>query len=354
VNSLGHPFPNLHEVPIERRIGNHLVYAFGGSWLYADLEIVPAEPIEAVLLWDPGWMRNGTWAKNTIDEIAHIREIADKWDCPIFGLASDWFATWGAGGSGMYGMMEAFKALDGVVIDPVGAAALRSTQPPNISLDHSDYRHREIVELSGYLTAGRLPTMGVEAPPPVKPYADRSIDVCVVSNLYQGLVVHRSYFFEMARRICERRGWSFVHRNKVKPEEMERLYLDSRIVLNVALGTQANCRVYEALACGAYLVTDAFNADLGGAPCARFSNIYELEQMLDAGMRAPQEIQGVGLTWAQRHSPERQWARVFDALLPAITRTGEARGARRAWQAEMDEKAASAPLTRDGRPVILV
>lgn len=354
VNTLGHPFPNLHEVPIERRIGDHLVYAFGSKFFYADLEIVPDERIEAVLLWDPGWLRDGTHPKRPLDEIAKIRKSADAWDCPVFGLASDWFATWGAGGSGMHGMMSAFRALDGVVIDHVGAAALRSTMPANIVFDHSDYRYREIVELSGYLHAGRLPLMGAEDPPDPSPTNERPIDVSIVSNVYQGLVVHRAYFIEMARRVCERNGWSFVHRAQVSPEEMESIYLDSKVVFNVALGTQANCRVYEALACGAVLVTDGFNADLTGVPCAKFTDERTMEQAIRVSLRAPQAIQDMGLAWARLHTPEKQWAKVFDALKPAIDNTCEAREARREWELEMEEKAKSAPRTNDGRPVILV
>lgn len=355
VNSLGHPFTNLHEVPIERRIGDHLVYAFGQKWLYSGLELVPQEPIEAVLLWDPGWMRDGTRGHGwMVDEIGRIRGMADAWDCPVFGLASDWFATWGIGGNGMYGMMSAFRALDGVVIDHVGAAALRSTQPPGMTFDGSDYRHREIVELSGFLHAGRLPTMGVEDPPRVPTRRERSIDVCIVSSLYQGLVVHRAYFVEAARRYCERMGYSFVHRSQVSPEEMERLYLDSKVVLNVALGTQANCRVYEALVCGAYLVTDAFNADLDGAPGSRFSDIRGLERAIDVGLCAPPRMQAHGREWVLRRTPERQWMRVLDAIGPAIRRTSAARQARREWQEEMEAKAQTAPRTNDGRPVILV
>jgi hypothetical protein len=354
VGSLGHPFPNLHDVPIERQIGDHLVYAFGQKWLYTNLKLIPGEDIEAVLLWDPGWCGDGSNGRGYLDEIAKVRTMADEWDCPVFGLASDWFATWGVNGGGMHGMMSAFRALDGVVIDHVGAAALRSTQPTNIKFDHTDYRHREIVELSGFLHAGRLPTMGVEELPEVLPTKEREIDVCIVSNLYQGLVVHRAYFLEMARHICERHGWSFVHRARVAPDEMERLYLNSKVVLNVALGTQANCRVYEAHACGALLVTDGFNADLSGVPGARFTDKQSLEQALLASLRAPQAIQDMGREWAKRHTPEKQWAKVLDALKPAIESTAHARRERAIWQRMMDEKAASAPRTNDGRPVILV
>ena len=354
VQSLGHPFTNLHEFPIERRIGKHLVYAFGHRFIYGSVKLVPQEPIEAVLLWDPGWLGDGTRGKNYKDEIAWARDLAEEWDCPVFGLASDWFATWGAGGNGMHGMMSAFRALDGVVIDHVGAAALRSTLPVNIKFDHTDYRYREIVELAGFLHAGRLPTMGVERPPKVPTYAERAKRVVMVSNLYQGLVVKRAYYVEAARRICERHGWEFVHRANVKPEEMEELYLTSRIVLNVALGTQNNCRVYEALACGAYLVTDGDTVDRDGAPGATFHGIYQLEQALAAGMRAPQGIQAHGRMWALKRSPEQQWAKVLDALAPALENTKHARRERAIWNRQMEEKAASAPLTNDGRPVILV
>lgn len=357
VNYLGHPFTSLREAPIRREIGGHVVYAFGGSFLYSKLRIEPDEPVEAILAWDPGWMRDGSHPAYKTDEIGRLREMADEWDCPIFGLASDWFATWGAGGNGMYGMMPAFKALDGVVIDPVGAATLRGTMPHGAVDDPRDYRHRPIVELSPFLHAGRLPTMGVEDPPDVPPLRDRDIDVCMVSSLYPGLVVHRSYYVEAARRICDSRGWTFVHRTRVSPEDMEAMYLNSKIVLNVSLGTQPNCRVFEALACGAILVTDGWNVGTRDVPAYRFSSADELEMQLEIAMEdvhRDSRVQRDGLEWARRHSPVRQWTRVLDAVKLAAATTAPARAARRAWQEEMDLKAASAPRTRDGRPVILV
>lgn len=357
VNSLGHPFPNLHEVPIERRVGRHTVYAFGKKWLYSDLKIVPAEPIEAVVVWDPGWLCDGAHPEYLRDEIAVLRERTQEWDVALFGLASDWFATWGAG-RGMHGMLGAFRALDGVVIDPVGAAALRATMPRGAPEDPADYRHRAIVEVPNFLHAGRLPNIGRGEGGPVPLPEERTVDVCMVSNLYPNLVVFRPYFTEAARRICDRHGWSFVYRNRVRPEEMEELYLDSKVVLNMSLGSQPNCRVYEALACGAALVTDGWNLGMEGVPCERFGNEQQLEVALSRALNAPDwkalHTQTLGLEWAWRHTPETQWAKVLDAVQVAAAPTAPARAARMAWEKEMDEKAKSAPMTNDGRRVILV
>ena len=112
--------------------------------------------------------------------------------------------------------------------------------------------------------------------------------------------------------------------------------------------------MYEALACGAALVTDSWNVGLDGAPCLKFGDVGELERALDAAVRVDQRRQEDGLRWARNRSPAKQWSRVLDAVKRACPPTVASRAARREWLREMEEKAASAPLTNDGRPVILV
>jgi hypothetical protein len=222
-----------------------------------------------------------------------------------------------------------------------------------------DYRYRSIVEMPPYLSYGVLPNVGREDwDGKILPPEERSIDVSMVSNLYPNLVVARSYFAEKAQEICDRRGWNFQMGNKITAARMEELYLDTKVVLNVSLGSQANFRVYEALACGASLVTDGWNVGLDGAPCQTFVDVNELEAALEEALLCPParalQAQEAGLKWAHERSPEKQWARIIDAALTAIKPSEKARAERRAREEEMEELAKTAPLTKDGRPVILV
>lgn len=169
----------------------------------------------------------------------------------------------------------------------------------------------------------------------------------------------RPYYVEAAKRICDANDWSFVRRNHVSPEEMEQLYLDSKVVLNVSLGTQPNCRVYEALACGAVLVTDSWNVGMDGAPAITFGGVRELESALhlalDRSDSHAKDLQDLGRRWAcEVKSPINQWTKVIDAVLREAAPTAPARAARIARDQEMEELAKTAPRTNDGRPVILV
>lgn len=364
VGGFRHPFRARAEVPVERRIGKHLVYAFDTKWLYSKLKIEPAEPIDLALLWDPGWMRNGWYDQETAprglrprDEIQAVRDIVGP-GAAVIAVASDWFAAWGVG-HGMHGTLGMLEAVDGIVVDPMGAATLRQAVRALTMFGPDDYRYRAVVELPAYLSYGALPNVGREDwMGPLAPREGRSIDVSMVSNLYPNLVVARSYFAEAAQEICDRRGWTFQMGNKVTAERMEELYLDSRVVLNVSLGSQANFRTYEALACGAALVTDGWNIGLDGAPCRTFLDVEGLERALEDALTVSdaealaEQMRGRG--WALDRSPARQWERVIDAAFTAALPTAEARRARLARHLEIEEKAKSAPLTNDGRPVILV
>lgn len=364
VGGFRHPFRVKAEVPVERQIGDHLVYAFDTKWLYSKLRLEPAEPIDLALLWDPGWMRNGWYDKETAphnlrpkDEIEAVRQIVGG-GAAVLALASDWFAAWGVG-HGMHGTLGMLQATDGILIDPMGAATLRNAVRSLTMFGPDDYRYRTLVEMPPYLSYGALPNVGREDwDGEILSREKRSVDVSMVSNLYPNLVVARSYFAEKAQEICDRRGWSFQMGNKITAERMEELYLDSKVVLNVSLGSQANFRVYEALACGAALVTDGWNIGLDGAPCQTFTDAEGLEAALEEALMRPAAharlTQEDGVIWARQRSPEKQWARIIDAALEAIKPSEKARAARRAREEEIEELAKTAPLTKDGRPVILV
>lgn len=327
---LGHPFRVVTEVPVERRVGGHTVYAFGTKWLYSELEVIPGEPVEAVVVWDPGWLRTGT-GEGAKHEIHRIWELAQEWDAPVIGLFSDWFAAWKTE-TGIVGTLAATMYCDALIVDPAGASALRHSVHPLSVTDPADHRYRPIQEMSGFLTYGRLPRVGGGIHVEMKPIHEREVDVAMVSTLHPQHVVLRPYYVDALREICDRLGLRFEWTDKASASEMEELYLNSKVVANVSLGTQHNCRVPEALACGAMLLTDGWNIGMKDVPCARFLDPWEMEvllnDLLQMGPDQQQRQQDLGLLWATRNSPERTWKRVFDAATILAPMTVKARRAR--------------------------
>lgn len=343
--ALGHPFRVVTEVPLERQIARHRTMSFGTKWLYSDLRVILPEDVDAVVLWDPGWLRTGT-GEGAIDEIRRVWELAQEWDAPVVGLYSDWFAAWKVD-TGIIGTLASTMFCDALIVDPAGAASLRASAHPLRVEDPGDHRYRPIREMDSFLTYGRLPRIGGGLDVEVPPTSERDIDVAMVSTLHPQHVVLRPYYVQAMRLICDRNGWSFEFTDKATAEEMEELYLRSKVVFNVSLGSQPNCRVAEALACGALLLTDDWNIGIGEVPCHTFADRRELEETLTALFAASDDtlarFQEAGLAWAGRHTPERVWGRVLGAALEVAALTGDARRAR----AELSELRAREALHVD-------
>lgn len=319
VNAVGYPFTNTaFEVPVERVIGGELVYAFGSKWLYTSTKIEPAEPIKAVVAWDPGWLRT-----DAQHEPYKLWQIAQELDVPVIGFFSDWFATW-EGGHGYLGTKRVVEYLDAVICDPAGAAALRNHPLMKVK-DPTDHRYRPIIEVDNMLTYGRLPTMGaddelVRDVLNTHPMSQRTVDVACVTHKHEGHVVNRSYYQEMVAGICEDQGYKYVELNRVSPLEMESLYLDAKVVFNHSLGCSLNCRIFEAGACGAALVTDGHNIAVGPVPALTYNHRFHIRDALDRMLlgiepglvewRAKMLNQWV----VENHTPTKVWERNLAAV----------------------------------------
>lgn len=329
IEMLGHPFRVVTEVPVRREIGDHIVYAFGTKWLYTSLDVVPDDPIEAVVIWDPGWLRTGE-GEGATNEIKAIWDLAQEHDAPVIGLYSDWFAAWKVD-TGIVGTLGSTMFCDAIIVDPAGAASLRAGVHPLRVQDPMDHRFRPIVEMDSFLTYGRLPRIGGGVEAEMKPFSEREIDVAMVSTLHPQHVVLRPYYVERLKEMCALHGWSFEFRDRASAEEMEELYLNSKVVANVSLGSQPNCRVSEALACGCVLVSDAWNIGMWDVPYMPFKDAETLEirlfQILLDNARGS-SLQEAGLDWARRNTPEQVWERVLDRAMLAVPHTREARVAR--------------------------
>ena len=338
VETLGHPFRIVTEVPLIRDIGRHTTFSFGTKFLYTDLKVDLPEPVDAVVVWDPGWLRTGT-GEGAIHEIHKIWEMAQEWDAPVVGLFSDWFAAWEVA-DGIVGTKTATMYMDAIIIDSAGAAALRRSVHPLTVTDENDRRYCPIVVNDSFLSYGRLPRIGGDLDLDVAKIHEREIDVSMVSTLHPQHVVLRPYYVDLMERICADNGWSFVWTDKATAEEMEDLYLRSKVVFNVSLGSQPNCRVYEALACGCLLLTDGWNIGMKGVPCVRYTDPWKLEialfDLLSSEPARQARMQYRGLTWAQAHSPTRTFERVFDQALEAASQTRSARVARRVFREERE------------------
>lgn len=331
--TLGHPFRIVTEVPLRREVGKHTVYAFGTKWLYSELAIVPDEDVEAVIVWDPGWLRTGT-GEGAIDELRKVWELAHGWGAPVVGLYSDWFAAWKVE-AGIIGTKASTMYMDALIVDPAGAEALRQSIHPLSITNPLDQRYRPIAEVESFLTYGRLPRIGGGELAEMKPLHERSVDVAMVSTLHPQHVVLRPYYVKAMREACRDLGLTFEFKNSLKAEEMEELYLDTKVVFNVSLGSQPNCRVHEALACGCVLLTDSWNIGLGDVPCLRYESASHLRERLAMFKHySPahwQEHQDAALRWAQEHTPDKTWTEVIDTALDLVDMTTDARIARTAF-----------------------
>ena len=330
---MGHPFNVGTEVPVERVLSDVITaYGFHTKWLYTDLSIVPDEPFEAIVLWDPGWIRTGEGA-GAIDELRKLWELGKELDVPLIGVYSDWFASWNAN-VGLAGTLTSLMYCDAIITDPAGAASLRLAPPMRIT-DPVDARYRPIQVMSRFLTYGRLPNVGaVDFNEEVPPLRERTVDVSMVSTMHPQHVVLRPYYVNLLRDICEKRNWNFEFRDRATPSEMEELYLNSRVVVNISLGTQLNYRVYEALACGALLVTDDWNIGLEDVPCYRFNCERSLHKAMDDAITrswvAGEPYQRRGVEWAQAHAPHLVWDRILNECRDLAPMTKYARGIRNA------------------------
>jgi len=328
--TVGHPFRVATEVPVERDIGGHRTFAFGTKWLYSDLDVTFDEKIDAVIVWDPGWLRTGT-GEGAKHELQILWDRAQEWDAPIVGLYSDWFAAWKVD-SGISGTIGSVMFCDAIIVDGPGKAAMTHSIAPLRVHEPTDRRFRPIAMMERFLTYGRLPRVGGHLDVEMKKIHERDIDVCMVSTLHPQHVVLRPYYVDKMESICRLNGWAFEWTDKASAAEMEELYLNSKVVFNCSLGSQPNCRVYEGLACGALLLTDGWNVGMDGVPGTRYINPfaleYQLKELLDMDARRQDGMQEAGLEWAQRHSPEKTWANVIDAALHLAEHTGPAREAR--------------------------
>lgn len=311
VEDIGHPFPaQRHEIPRRRVIGDSIVYSFGRPFLYEPIGIEPEEPIEAVAVWDPCWLRLDPDKRG---EIERLRALATQFNAPLVGLFGDWFAGWRSIPG--FATPEIVQAFDAVVTDAAGAATIR---------DHTDFSGT-VVATSHMLTYGRLPTLG-DDPGGVANAATerhREIDVCCISYAHASVVWQRPFYLDLVRRLCDQKGWTCVIRADISAAHMETLYLRSRVVFNCSLGSQLNCRAYEALACGCHLLTDGWNLEASTLPpgVALYHRPEQLEEELEILLRAPPDATKY-LPWVLAHGPQETWKRNLDAIRMAATSGG--------------------------------
>lgn len=327
--SLGHPFCATHDIPVRREIGGRIVYAFDNAWLYRDLELIPEEPVEAVVVWDPSWRRAGSDEEaRSVNELHLLWELAHKHDAPLIGVYSDWFAAWEARFD-MIGTPKSVIYMDAIIIDPVGAASIRAAVAPMRIRDQQDTRYRPIIEMDNYLTYGRLPTLGGNFEKVANvlvdhPHENRSIDVSFIGHKHPAAVLLRSWHLEYLIQICEASGFSYVIDDNHSAKKMEDVLLDTRVCFNSALGSQLNCRVHEAFAAGCLLLTENFNV----ANWSMFSaaTLYRNVQDMKWQLRRLLSMDGVeanhraqpGVYFALKHTPERVWIDVLDHVEKAI------------------------------------
>jgi hypothetical protein len=306
VGALGHPFWEAnHEIPVERKIGDDTVYGFGTKWFYAGPDFTPENPLEAVIVWDPGWLRHGQDESRSIEEMRRLWWYADQKNVPLIGVYCDWFSSWEKHDM-IAGVKNTVLFCDAIVTDSAGAAAMRCIPP----IRDGKVPIHEVRELLSY---GRLPKRGGDEELVLRSGTrkNRNIDIAHVGAPYPDRVVQRPYYLEVVQKFCDERSLTFVNKNKVGAREMEDLYERSRVVFNYALGSMLNCRVYEAAACGAMTVTNA-------------SNISRIPEEVGYEYQSPSHLRAIltelfnnqwliestsasAVHWAARHAPIPTW-----------------------------------------------
>lgn len=316
VEPMGYPFEKMnHDAVRQLEIGEHLVYAFGRPYLYSDYEIIPAEPLDAVIAWDPGWYQTSA-VEGSRNELARIKNTALHHKVPLVGMYCDWFSAW-HGGTAFFGVPPSLPYCDAVVTDPVGAAAMRTIGVMQQKRGHLQWR--PIETLDNYLTYGRLPHLGgdtyaVSAVPNDYPQSARAIDVSFIGSAHPGAVVHRSYYLEALIEACKKRHWRYEVRRGVLPDEMEQVLLDSKVCFNTSVGSSLNMRVFEAAAAGCVLLTDAHNTM--NEYIKDFSFFYskaeQVERLLEAALVMDrQPLSQRAVEFALENQPMTVWNRVI-------------------------------------------
>lgn len=320
IGNLGHPWPeHQHEIVTRSQIGRHDVYAFAERYLaHGRYDIEPEYPLDAIVLFDAGWM--------TAEYLEFVRELAVKHDVPIIGLCCDWFSSWRQTvGTGLAGLHGSIPYLDGVVTDVCGEASLR--QLPVFRSDHH-LSYRPVIGLRSLLSYGRLPTLGaatetVLAVPERFPQAKRSYDVAYIGNAHPSLVALRPYFLEALHEIIDVECLNAYISSKTRRDAMERVLLDTKICFNLSLGTTFNMRVYEATAAGCCLLTDNYN--VSNPLIKPFADFYssrrELREHLMRLLNDDEERtwkSQKATRWAATQEPTGRWAEVLDASMRAV------------------------------------
>lgn len=332
IGNLGYPFSeHNHDAIRQQEIGSHLVYSFAKPYIYSDYDFVPAEPLDAVIAWDPGWYQNGK-AEQARNECAKLKNVAIQHKVPLIGMYCDWFASWDPDMT--VGVPHSVPYMDGFITDPCGAAAMRTLKLLS-EPEPGDLQYRPIIELDTYLSYGRLASLaddrdavwGVQEN---YPQASRTLDVCFIGYPHPASVITRSWYLEALIEICERKNYSYKVAYGVSKEKMEEMLLTTKVCFNTSVGSSLNMRVYEAAAAGCVLLTDAHNLQnnkIRWAPTYR--NKKEIEQWLevlltrDDSAEYRQRVQVDALTFALQNDPIATWHRIINAAMMAKGKMGD-------------------------------
>jgi glycosyl transferase family 1 len=330
VHYMGFPFHNHHhELVIHQRVLSGVagfpVYTFGEKWLYTDLKFLPDEPLDCVVAWDPVWTRKGD-VPGSIPELREIRRRADDLGVPVVGIMCDWFSGWVQ--THRLGTQKSLELCDAIVVDRAGAAAIRRHGWDGVIVEHKNI-----------LTFGNMPTLasGTEEEllsiPDDAPQSHRPIDVAHVGNDHPGLVPLRAYYLDYLREFGTELGWYMKLQNGLSLSNMEALLLQSKVVVNISVGTGLNCRPFEAAAAGCCMVSDGWNIDR--SEVRRFSSFFtspeemcsQISTLLSSDSQR-ERLSREAVRFAAGHRPLDVWARTATKAVEAADKWRAVRDAR--------------------------
>lgn len=330
IERAGYPFPHhTHEYPTQHHIGNHTLIAVGTPWLYADIDFTTDYPIQAIILWDPSWLRDGTqppppdhpanlpdWPGlpgNEWDMLhAKIRDLGIPGETPIVGLLIDWHTAWNR--PGFISTNRIAPMLNHIITNRAGRETLKR------------YGHKHVTVQQHLFSYGHLPNLAKDENKVkhTKPPHQRTIDIAYIGHDHTELIPLRTYYLQTLQTYSRRHKLNHIiglkHGNTPwTPTEMEEILLDTKIVFNHSLGTGLNMRIYEAAASGAHLITD--NHNIENHQITHFAQTYntpqELTHHLDQALQNPRQTRYLttqGTKWALQHQPLPTWENTLNTI----------------------------------------
>lgn len=280
---LGHPDLKIFVTqPEEAKGGYDLVYTPGQDSLSDLLDRLPSG-------WEPDWI---LWWDLVFQPLP---KGIEKSPCPLLAMVGDW-------NLGFQTVLDYAGVFDFLIGDLPLVALLKAR----------GIEHCAALRCYSFLPELHRP----------QPALEKNWDLSFVGNLNYHIHRGRSYYLQHLADLSERYRVRLA--NGIFGRAYAELLAQSRIVFNHSVRGEMNMRAYEAPACGALLMMEAENAEIGavlqdGISCVLYSR-EDFEDKIHHYLHHEterQQIAAVGQRIIQAHTYTAQFEKIF-ALLPRV------------------------------------